>query len=120
MKNVFYVAIVLAILALGIRMLMAADLREEAWRCDRLVRQEHPTAQYCKDVRAAAAALPDQRGYVIALVAGACLLGAACASDLRAEARKERARKETYRRAANAAASRMWEMSHVGFVERRK
>jgi hypothetical protein len=118
-KNLFYVATVLGILALGINMLLAADLREEAWRCDRLVRQGYPTGQNCEDLRADAAQLPDQRGYMVALIVGAGILGIAAALDLRAEARKERARKDLYRRAANAAEWRMAEMNLVGFVERR-
>jgi len=119
LKNCFYAVTLLALFALGINMLLATDLREEEWKCDRLARQDHPTAQYCEDVRADAAQLPDQRGYAVALGLGAILLGAAAARDLRAEARKERARKELYRRAANAAEWRLAEMDHVGFVERR-
>jgi hypothetical protein len=120
LKNCFYAVALLALAAISINMLVAADLREEAWRCDRLARQDHPTAQYCEDVHADAARLPDQRGYAVALGLGAILLGAAAARDLRAEARKERARKDLYRRAANAAEWRMAEMNIVGFVERRK
>ncbi len=119
LKNCFYAALVLALLALGINMLLAADLREEEWKCDRLARQGHPTGQVCEDVRADVARLPDQRGYMVALIVSAGILGIAAARDLRAEARKERARKDLYRRAANAAEWRLAEMDFVGFVERR-
>jgi len=119
-KNVFYFVLVAILAAISVKMLVATDIRDEAWRCDRLIRQGRPTTQYCADVRAAEAALPDQSGYAVALGFGAILLGAACALDLRAEARKERTRKRVYRMASQAAAERLWEMNLVGFVERRK
>lgn len=37
--------------------LAEADIREEAWKCDRLLRQGYPTGKECEDVWAAEARL---------------------------------------------------------------
>ena len=56
-KNLIAAALFLATLAAFAKLASDADLREEAWKCDRLVRQGYPTGGYCKAVWADVARL---------------------------------------------------------------
>lgn len=57
LKNLLAILAMVVLVATMAKMVATADLREEAWQCDRLLAGGYPTGDYCREVWAAKARL---------------------------------------------------------------